>query len=313
MLRFTQSFIRRRLQRLIAPQSATVQHLHEQFHVKRAVIVQLVGGLANQMICYKLGRYIAKNTERSLILDGTFYTAQPTGTNRNLQLLFHEVKYDVYFDRNSFRAALLHNRSLKSLTGPDFHDFHNDQVKKRALEMIQSHEDFLEIDIWSSLTLRERADQFATDQNILEELRLDTEKHFDDQNKLILRQINACANSTAIHVRRGDYANHAGGMLLQARYYNDAIYQIEENTKSPEFFVFSDDMTWCKEQLKAKSPIHFVDCNDERHGYRDLALASKCKHFIMSSLSTFSHQILELNVPCFNRIVIHSTSDDLAK
>jgi hypothetical protein len=281
------------------------------FRVQKGVIVQLVGGLANQMICYKFGRYLSKSQNRTLILDASFYNSLPANSNRNLQLLYHEVNYDIFFDDPSFANKLLSTRTVTSITGEPFHSFENTVTKQKALSLIQSTSDFLVIDIWSSLTLREIADTYAMENNILAELRVDPSKQFDQTNMEYLEKIIASENPVAIHVRRGDYGADGRDMLLQASYYNRAIATIESRLTNPTFFIFSDDIPWCRSHLRANSSLVFMDFNDERHGYRDLSLASRCKHFIISSLSTFSHQILELSEPCSTRIVIHSTTHDL--
>jgi hypothetical protein len=281
------------------------------FLVRKGVVVQLVGGLANQMICYKLGRYLSRSQHRTLILDASFYKTLPENSNRNLQLLHHEVHYDIFFDAPSFANKLLANRTVTSITGEPFHSFEDTATKQKALNLTLSDSDFLVIDIWSSLTLREIADTYAKKNNILAELRVNPSNHFDQTNMEFLEKIKASENPVAIHVRRGDYGAEGREMLLTDTYYNRAIVSMESRLSNPCFFIFSDDISWCRSHLRTKSPIAFMDFNDERHGYRDLALASRCKHFIMSSLSTFSHQILELSEPSSTRIVIHSSRDDL--
>ncbi len=83
-------------------------------------------------------------------------------------------------------------------------------------------------------------------------------------------------------------------MLVSNDLYNEAIQLLERDLESPSFFVFSDDIEWCRVHLRSNHQMHFADFNDERHGYRDLALGSQCSHFILSNESTYSHMMLEL-------------------
>jgi hypothetical protein len=108
-----------------------------------------------------------------------------------------------------------------------------------------------------------------------------------DKNKDLVSKIESC-NSISLHVRRGDYVqnkitNQFHG-LCSLKYYNNAIHYIEMKIKNIEIFVFSDDISWCKENLKYNLPIHFMDTND---AHSDLYLMTKCKHNIIAN-SSFS-------------------------
>lgn len=98
-------------------------------------------------------------------------------------------------------------------------------------------------------------------------------------------------NSVSIHVRRGDYNLPKYEKLYGATdvvYYEKAIAYIAERVESPHFFVFSDDIEWCRKNLKAPSGSIFVD--DTSRGPKasfHLQLMSLCKHNIIAN-STFS-------------------------
>ena len=158
---------------------------------------------------------------------------------------------------------------------------------------------------------RTAADRHAVEWGVLDELTLDYEKCFSKDDYRCMQAIEAAQNPIAIHVRRGDYATHDGGLLLPPDYYNRSIRELERRAPFASFFVFSDDIPWCRENLVAQSTIHFVDWNNARQGYKDLFLASRCKHFILSNESTFSHQIVQLAKPNPERIVITSRLQDV--
>ena len=161
--------------------------------------------------------------------------------------------------------------------------------------------------------VRTAMDAHAERNGVLDELTLRPEGHFNERDFGCLQLIRQSANPVAVHVRRGDFETHDGNLLLTTDYYNRSIEAIEDRVNEPVFLVFSDDMEWCRNNLTARSPIHFIDFNDERNAFKDMYLASQCRHFILSNESTFSHQIVQLSEAHAGRVVITSGRDDLLR
>ena len=94
--------------------------------------------------------------------------------------------------------------------------------------------------------------------------------------------------SVCICVRRGDYvtdpkARQTHG-VCSLDYYYHCIEQINLKIKCPHFFVFSDDINWCRNNLKVKYPINYVDHQQDKP-YENLRLMSFCRHHIISNSS----------------------------
>jgi hypothetical protein len=114
-------------------------------------------------------------------------------------------------------------------------------------------------------------------------------KKLDGRNQKILDKIKS-ETSVSIHVRRTDYITNKNNMtqFIGLRYYIDAIRKIKKDIRDPLFFVFSDDIIWCKENLSQfLDKSYFIDHNKGKDSYKDLLLMSACKHNI-SANSTFS-------------------------
>ena len=99
-------------------------------------------------------------------------------------------------------------------------------------------------------------------------------------------------NSVGIHIRRGDYLKRVNmpkgyneEKLLD--YYFRAIDLIKSEVKDPVFYVFSDDMDWCRETFGDKGSFEFPVRECENGAMVDLFGIAKCKHGIASP-STFS-------------------------
>ncbi|MFC1688668.1 alpha-1,2-fucosyltransferase [Pseudomonadota bacterium] len=292
------------------PDSLSADLTRSQLKIRNTIICHLSGGLANQMICYKLGRYLADTKGFALMLDASAYENLESTSNRNLQLLNYHIQYNAVLFSGSILKNILTNNAFTSLSGKGLSDFHNPEIKSKALAAVNNSESIIYCDLWGGLVLREIADKHASENGVLDHLKINRNEHFTERDFACLKSITRARNSVAIHVRRGDFSRHDGGLLVTHNFYNNSIKEMEDKLEDAVFYVFSDDIPWCKENLKARSMMHFVDFNGEQNAFKDMSLAASCKHFILSNESTFSHQIWELSDKSQDGIVIRS---DLSK
>lgn len=104
-------------------------------------------------------------------------------------------------------------------------------------------------------------------------------------------------NSISLHVRRTDYLTSNGFHHTQSfQYYKDAVERIGDYDK---IYVFSDDLSWCKNNLDFKNMV-FVEGNDE---VIDLWLMSYCKNNIIAN-SSFSWWSVWLNKNHDKKIIV---------
>jgi hypothetical protein len=109
---------------------------------------------------------------------------------------------------------------------------------------------------------------------------------FDDFNSSYARSL-ANGHSVALHIRRGDYLEiDYLQNICSMSYYETAIKYLRKHLPNAVFFVFSDDPNWCRQTFCDKSFI-IVDENRGMDSWKDMALMSRCKHFIVAN-STFS-------------------------
>lgn len=107
----------------------------------------------------------------------------------------------------------------------------------------------------------------------------------DEKNKMIMEMISN-TNSVSLHIRRGDYVdNKIVENICTNIYYKNAVEYIMKNVQNPKFFIFSNDIEWCKEKFLLDNVV-YVD-NSGENSYKDMQLMSKCKHNIIAN-STFS-------------------------
>ena len=117
-------------------------------------------------------------------------------------------------------------------------------------------------------------------------------EQMNSENKRIASLIESSENSVSLHVRRGDYLSLKGAREMFCSPYDDGYYDraisfIEGKVGNPEFFLFSDEPDWVKENLKINHKTTVVDINTGDNSYWDMKLMSLCKHNIIAN-STFS-------------------------
>jgi hypothetical protein len=117
-------------------------------------------------------------------------------------------------------------------------------------------------------------------------------KYFEGQDEKIKRvfalpHIPGYEDHVSIHVRRGDYVQHAGSFPPITTFFIDqAIWKIEETLGAGQakLLFFSDDIAWCKEYYGKYERVEFSEGRNERE---DLSLMASCGHHIIAN-STFS-------------------------
>lgn len=98
-------------------------------------------------------------------------------------------------------------------------------------------------------------------------------------------------NSVGIHVRRGDYLKNAAfAGVCDLDYYQMAIPEILKDGKEHVFYIFSNDMKWCEENIKpllGQNKMVFVKENTGKNSCWDMFLMTYCKDLIIAN-SSFS-------------------------
>ncbi len=119
----------------------------------------------------------------------------------------------------------------------------------------------------------------------------------DEKNRQYADRI-LSSNSVAIHIRRGDYVDL--GYAFEADWYRQCIKRFLEGAPGKwDLFVFSDDISWCKEHacelgFEDFEACTYIEGNMYGKNYRDLQLMTMCKGMIMSN-SSFSFLAVLLN------------------
>lgn len=269
------------------------------------IIIQLQGGLGNQMFQYAFARILAKRNSVTFKLDKSFFdtfSKEQEFTQRNFELgIFENVckqasaKEIFKLTRLSFinkiKKKLGYNYKSNIYSEPSL-DFH-----KEAL--------FIKVPVYIKGYFQSYK-YYENQEDLIRETFSFPIESLDDRNKALLSKLRS-ETTISVHIRRGDYVTNEktqqfhGNCSLE--YYSNAIALLASKTKEFTLVFFSDDSQWVKEQFEdlPYSKL-FIDNNTNDNSWIDLFLMSSCSHNIIAN-SSFSWWAAWLNTQP-NKIVI---------
>ena len=286
------------------------------------ILVNLFGGLGNQMFQYAFGDTI--NHETGI-----------------------EVKYTIdtfryYESKRSFLLNDVFNLDLPIANTKDViecigwkrqHPLIRRLLATNKFPKLRASNFFVDCDITSSELLYK-----YTSNNSYYYGHWCSEKYFKNNRERILDRFVFCngmdqvtrlivdeimkKESIAVHVRRGDYLTSKKHSklynIIEKNYYLEAIEWMRNRVPEAKIFVFSDDIDWANTHIVQAVDNAKLVSNKMNADYIDMQLISLCSHQIISN-STFSWWAAWLNknknkkVIAPNKWYLHSENniDDL--
>lgn len=255
------------------------------------VIVQLKGGLGNQMFQYAIGRRMADYHNTILAIDNTYYEKQKEYVTPR--------KYELDCFSFSKRIATRDEISRIKSSRPGFLDDIFKHVIPRACNVYKERNQNFDKQV------------FLTSTNVYLKGYWQSEKYFHDIESIIrgdftfiesplddaLKVVNEIQknNSLSIHFRRTDYIGKDVEKICTLKYYKNAIEYISSHITDLQIYLFSDDINWVKENIRFDFPTTYIDEKyTQGKGWRDMQLMRMCKHNITAN-SSFSWWAAWLN------------------
>lgn len=250
------------------------------------IVVELMGGLGNQLFQYAMARHLAKKLKVQLKLEISSFAHDE---QREYELSRFNITANIV-NKNDF-ILIKERKKLKYKIAKLF-------LGKRVLKVIKEPSD--RPYTFDARVLNLSGDVFLSGY-------WQTEKYFKDiatiirkefslkdelteETKKIAELISASTNSVSLHFRRGDYLNPLAQVVVNTftlDYYFDAIKSLEQKLGRLNLFIFSDEPEWTKENLKFDHSTTFVSHNSPQHAHEDMHLMSLCQHNIIAN-SSFS-------------------------
>jgi len=255
-------------------------------NLTKIITVNIIGGLGNQMFQFAFGYAVSKESNSKIKLEVSgfnsynqrHYALDLFNVKENSEL---KPKYDFLINKiNSKHNSLLSKVSSKLLR-----------------ELLR----------FTKFYFQER-ERFVFDQNVFN-IKTNTffygywqnEKYFKKYRKELLeifklkgihsqtkeyQQKIIKSESVSLHIRRGDYLNSIHG-TCDMKYYKQAVTEILKINKQANFFIFSDDISWVKNNLDFIDHKTLVLLESDIPDHEEMYLMSQCKHNIIAN-SSFS-------------------------
>lgn len=255
------------------------------------VIVQILGGLGNQMFQYALGRAISERTGAPLLLDTNVIKHAHQNTPRGYDL-------DIFKLRPTFATRADVSRYHSHGAGLVGKIAHRVRRRMGVSKIIHQREFAFQPEIFDlrpPLYLAGLWQSYRYFADIEDALRRDFE--FCDvlpPSAADLAQAISRPGAVCLHVRRGDYTEpaHASSIGLSGiDYYRRAAARVRELVDQPAFFIFSDDLDWCHDNFRwlgeAARFVEYAAPPGFKLHALDLQLMARAECFITAN-STFS-------------------------
>lgn len=244
------------------------------------IIAEIGRGLGNSMYVYAAAKSLAKHHNTELKLDTSHLRSWPklekSGGDWEPELKRFNISSEIA-TRKEVRRFILRTRfRLTDKIIGRFKLFERDVYRFPTSGSI---EDFFNLP--NNIYLK----GYLGDEKFFKSIKSRIKREFTlkEENKkkikLLLDKISK-ENSVSIHVRRGDLIK-IGALVLSPDYYKKAIEKIKKKVKNTKFYVFSDDIWWCKENFK-NFGIKFNFIHGTK-GWEDLELMRDCKHNILAN------------------------------
>ena len=255
------------------------------------IIINLKGGLGNQMFQYAIGYCLSKKKNTTLFFDTRLMEQHkikppPRNVPRDFDLDVFDIKKELVnkkelfktfqFPKN-YRVRKIITIILDKLNLLAFYE-KNRLYDDRILN--SKHKNLYLDGLWQS-------EKYFKDyrKEILEIYNFNKVKK-KEENCIFLEKIDF-NKSICLNVRRTDFIKNPEHNVINIEYYKKSISRIENIIgKNFKVYIFSDDLDWCKNNFSFLNNKYFVEHNLAGYKfYNYLYLMTNFKYFVISNSS----------------------------
>ncbi len=266
------------------------------------IYLMIQGGCGNQFFQYAFARTIQKKTGQQLSIDWRYIEGTSNLWNGGENALQYFNITDICKEKpdNIIQFRLL------DVLWRFMYKFHFEFYQKKTYYLYKFFSKIFNpcgLYLWDSCY---RKFTIAKTQNIVIKGYYESSQYFKEIDDMIRREFTVkdeyptlnpemlqaiqTTNSVCVTIKRRDINNDAIKDVYEYNidYFIRAIRYMSDLEKNLVFFVFSDDIQWCRDRLPVLMPdIQFQYESGTDPIYEKMRLMSSCKHFIIHN-STFS-------------------------
>jgi hypothetical protein len=252
------------------------------------IITQLQGGLGNQLFQYATARALSLQKKATLLLDSGWYSKTYEDVTQR-ELLLKELNTAGTLI-SSLPAPIKEPKRLRRIAQkfwPITPFIFTESVPYQFDRQLSKSPAFLKqnlylIGYWQSYKY------FESIKAILEKEVVPLAP-LAPQYKNYLEKIQS-TYSAMVHVRRGDYINSKSANKVHGNisldYYLNGMNLLIEHNLSTHFFIFSDDLTWAKQNLPHQDRMTFIESLETRNAAaEEMELMKHCKSHLIANSS----------------------------
>lgn len=245
---------------------------------QQRVVVEMSGGIGNQLFQYAAALALSRRLRARLILDVSWYRRRQDPTRSRVFQLDKVMNLGEIerIERPTFAPL---RRTVRFLDGSKV--LTDNRISPSQLALVDDKTDLVMRGYWQSESyFSEVAELLRNSFNQVKSEAILGLAHFRTQ---------LGPETLGLHVRRGDYesdpkTNFFHG-LCDEFYFDRAVNLVCGKCAVDRVVIFSDDIEWCKKTLKFQLSHFFVD--DAIQDIDQFVLLSQCKHHVISN-SSFS-------------------------
>jgi hypothetical protein len=261
------------------------------------IVAQLLGGLGNQMFEYACGRHLALLNQAELKLDVALLKNR---TPFNPDFVYRDFDLDMF----DIQAGIATEDDIplypldRRINDIPYRLLHLLRVKRRGFDYV------LEWPFNTYNRMVYRPDIMRRRGNVYLAGYWASPKYFQEIREVLLADFSfrdpisshclpllqeiRSSEAVCINIRRKEFVTNQTLGTHGPDYIARAAIRLKPFTNHPVFYVFSDDLPWCRANIRLDGEVKFI--GEEYYGprFRDyLELMIACRHFIITN-STFA-------------------------